>query len=385
MVFACDFKVIKLVHSNNIKNDGNSKNHNLQTYKYLKPHPLIRGISISKRLIDLGVLAVRQKNVRGTFKPHLAVKFRSTDGNPRVFSIDSTRVPKKYQQPDAYLITHAHSDHHGKSAMLSDRAVCSDKTALALRIRHDRKYIGSTVGVGANESIDINGVTVTTYSTGHTVGSTAFYWENEVGTRILVTGDVKDASQLPKCDVLITEANYGDHANSTCHFEDDITGFNNAMEMNGSVAFGAYAFGKAQRAVELIREFGYNGAIEMESKSLALTQNLLENCGELVGLGESGGEGMCIVPPWDLGKLPRDIAKYVLTGRDDYYYPAINISDHLDATGLVKMVEGIDPKVAIIYHPNGDRPAKFAQHLNSIGIESISIDNIKNVLSNEFI
>jgi len=94
---------------------------------------------------------------------------------------------------------------------------------------------------------------------------------------------------------------------------------------------------------------------------------------------------MCVVPPWDLGKLPRDIAKYVLTGRSDYYYPAINISDHLDATGLVKMVEDIDPEVAIIYHPNGDRPAKFAEHLNSIGIESISIDNIKNVLSNEFI
>jgi len=94
---------------------------------------------------------------------------------------------------------------------------------------------------------------------------------------------------------------------------------------------------------------------------------------------------MCIVPPWDLGKLPRETAKYVLTGRDDYYYPSINISDHLDATGLVKMVEDIDPEVAIIYHPNGDRPTKFAEHLNSIGIESISIDNIKNVLSNEFI
>ena len=360
-----------------------SKTLNLQTCKYLKTNPHIRGILISKRLIDLGVLAVRQKNVRGTFKPHLAVKFRSEDGNSSVFSIDSTRIPKKYQQPDAYLVTHAHSDHHGKSAMLSERSVCSDKTAVALQIRHDREYSGSTVPLG--ESIDINGVTVTAYPTGHTVGSTAFYWENEVGTRILVTGDVKDVSQLPKCDVLITEANYGDHADSTCHFEDDITGFNNAMEMDDNVAFGAYAFGKAQRAVELIREFGYNGAIEMEGKSLALTQQLLEDCGELVGLGESGGEGMCVVPPWDLGKLPREIAKYVLTGRDDYYYPAINISDHLDATGLVNMVKDIDPEVAIIYHPNGDRPAKFAQHLNSIGIESISIDNISNVLSNEFI
>ncbi|MGP8320608.1 MAG: MBL fold metallo-hydrolase [Methanosarcinaceae archaeon] len=321
--------------------------------------------------------------MRGTFKPHLAIKFRSEYGNICTFSVDTTRVPNKYQQPDAYLITHAHSDHHGKSAMLSKRAVCSDKTAIALSIRHDRKYIGSTMSM--DESIDINGVTVRIFPTEHTVGSTAFYWENEVGTRILVTGDVKDASKLPKCDVLITEANYGDHADSACHFEDDITGFNNAMEADSSIAFGAYAFGKAQRAVELIRDFGYDGAIEMESKSLALTQCLLDNCGELVGLGQYGGESMSVVPPWDLGKLPNGISKYVLTGRSDYYYPTINISDHLDAAGLVKMVEDINPEVAIIYHPNGDRPAKFAEHLNSIGIESISIDNIKNVLSNEFI
>jgi len=221
-------------------------------------------------------------NVRGTFKPHLAIKFKSEDGNACTFSVDTTRIPKKYRQPDAYLITHAHSDHHGKSAMLSGRAVCSDKTAIALEIRHEHKYNGSTVGMG--ESIDVNGVTVTTYPTGHTVGSTAFYWKNEVGTRILVTGDVKDASRLPKCDILITEANYGDHADSACHFEDDITGFNKAMEMDSSIAFGAYAFGKAQRAVELIRDFGYDGDIEMEDKSLALTQRLLDNCGELVGL-----------------------------------------------------------------------------------------------------
>ncbi|MGP8321132.1 MAG: MBL fold metallo-hydrolase [Methanosarcinaceae archaeon] len=321
--------------------------------------------------------------MRGTFKPHLAVKFKSEDGNACTFSIDTTRVPKKYQQPDAYLITHAHSDHHGKSAMLSERAVCSEKTAIALSIRHDRKYSGSTVGMG--KSIVVNGVTITVYPTEHTVGAAAFYWKNEVGTRILVTGDVKDASQLPKCDVLITEANYGDHADSACHFKDDIIGFNKAMEADSSVAFGAYAFGKSQRAVELIRDFGYDGAIEMEGRSLALTQCLVDNCGELVGLGQSGGEGISVVPPWDLGKLPYGIAKYVLTGRSDYYYPSINISDHLDATGLVKMVEDIDPEVAIIYHPNGDRPAKFAKHLNSIGIESISIDNIKNVLNNEFI
>ncbi|MDW7731366.1 MAG: MBL fold metallo-hydrolase [Methanolobus sp.] len=334
-------------------------------------------------MIDLGIMVFRQKNANGSFKPHLSVKFRSDEGKLVTFSIDTTRTPAKYPQPDAYLITHAHSDHNGKSAMLSERAVCSDKTALALEIRHDKSYKGRTMEVGA--SIDVNGVNVTTYPNFHTVGSTAFYWENDVGTRILVTGDVKDASQLPECDVLITEANYGDPGDTTCYFDDDIQGFNSALQENSCVAFGAYAFGKAQRAVELMRSCGYNGAVEMEEKSLQLTRCLLDDAGDLACLGGSCGGPVCIVPPWDLDKLPSDMPKYVMTGRADYRYPAIQISDHLDARGLTRMVEGLDPELTVVYHPGGHRPGRFAGHLNSLGFNAISIDRISNVLSNEFI
>ena len=123
----------------------------------------------------------------------------------------------------------------------------------------------------------------------------------------------------------------------------------------------------------------------MERISLELTQQLIDDCGELVGLGESSGERVCVVPPWELDKLPSDIAKYVLTGRSDYHYPTIQISDHLDVQGLLDMVNVVNPQIAIIYHPNGHRPERFAAHLNSIGIESVSIHRINNVLSNEFI
>ncbi|WP_406662630.1 MBL fold metallo-hydrolase [Methanolobus sp. ZRKC3] len=328
-------------------------------------------------------MVFRQKNSRGSFKPHLAIKFRSDKGKILTFSVDTTRIPQKYQQPDAYLITHAHSDHYGKSAMLSERAVCSEKTAIALEIRHEREYKGRTVSIG--ESIDVNGVTVHTYPNYHTVGSTAFYWVNDVGTRILVTGDVKDASHLPKCDVLITEANYGDPGDASCYFEDDITAFKSAFEDNNCLAFGAYAFGKAQRAVELLRGFGYTGSIEMEEKSLALTRQLLDNAGELVSLGDSSEDSISVVPPWDLGKLPWHISKYVMTGRSDYRYPAIQISDHLDARGLTEMVEDIRPEFTVVYHPKGHRPERFASHLRQIGFNAVSIDMVNNVLSNEFI
>ena len=336
-----------------------------------------------KELVDLGVMVFREKNSRGSFKPHLSVKFRSVEGNLVTFSVDTSRTPAKYKQPDAYLITHAHSDHHGKSAMLSERAVCSEKTALALEIRHQRTYAGRTFKVG--ETIDIMGVRVQTFPNFHTVGSTSFMWENEIGTRILVTGDVKDTSMLPQCDVLITEANYGDPGDSTCYFEDDISGFECAFRDNPSIAFGAYAFGKAQRAVELLRGLGYDGVIEMDEQSLSLTRTLLDDAGELACIGASCIDCVSVVPPWDLGKLPHNMSKFVMTGRSDYRYPAIQISDHLDARGLVNMVNDIDPEFTMVYHPGGHRPGRFAKHLGSIGFNALSIDQIDNVLSNEFV
>jgi len=135
-----------------------------------------------KPLFDLGILPIRHKTHKG-YKPHISLVFNAD--RKHIFSIDTT-----YHncQPDAYLVTHAHSDHHGKSTMTSERAVCSKETAHALEILYGKEYAGKSFNIG--DTIDICGVKVRTFPTFHTIGSCAFYWENEVGTRILVTGDV---------------------------------------------------------------------------------------------------------------------------------------------------------------------------------------------------
>lgn len=90
-----------------------------------------------------GIEPLRRINSRGNFAPHLSIRFDS-----HLFSIDTSRAPKACTQPDAYLITHAHSDHHGKSAMNSPRAVASVQTARALEIRYEREYMGRIFEVG---------------------------------------------------------------------------------------------------------------------------------------------------------------------------------------------------------------------------------------------
>jgi putative mRNA 3-end processing factor len=319
---------------------------------------------------DLGLEVVRLTTIRKTNRPHLALCF-----DDHIFAVDTTRTFRNDPiQPDAYLITHAHSDHHGKSAMVSPKSICSEETARALEIRFDKEYRGRTFRIG--DTIDIDGVEVATHPTHHTIGSCAFSWENDNGTRILVTGDVKDDSDLPDCDFLVTEANYGDPADMSCYFEDDIAGLEQVIGDN--VALGAYAFGKAQRAVSIVRNAGWQDEISMDTKGYNLTKGLMCDCGTLTEIMQYNGghEGMVIVPPWDLGKLPGSMKKYVLTGRRDYYYPAIHISDHMDVTGLVNMVMTLQPEATLIYHPDGHRPHRLAAHLNKVGYTAAALGEL---------
>ena len=316
------------------------------------------------------MLPIRHRTSRG-FKPHVSLIFNAE--KRLTFAVDTTN--SRSQQPDAYLITHAHSDHYGKSAMLSEKAVCSEETARALEILHGKEYAGRTFKLG--ETIDICGVDVRSYPTHHTIGSCAFFWENDVGARILVTGDVKYAKDLPKCDCLVTEANYGDPDDPKCHFEDDIESFREVITTGEDIAFGAYAFGKAQRAVKLLRESGYSGDIGMEPVSRALTEGLMENAGSLVGLDDDCS--VRITTPGEIAGLAAE-KKFILTGRKDYKFPTINISDHMDVNGLIGMVHHCAPAAVITYHPGGVRPLRLAAHLNKTGYYARALEEIDTVI-----
>lgn len=317
------------------------------------------------------MLPIRHRTGKG-FKPHISLVFNA--GKRLTFAVDTTN--SRSQQPDAYLITHAHSDHHGKSAMLSKNALCSEETAQALEILYGKKYAGRTFKIG--ESIDICGVDVRTYPTHHTIGSCAFFWKNDVGTRILVTGDVKDAKDLPECDCLVTEANYGDPDDPKCHFEDDLDAFRESLEESpDDVAFGAYSFGKAQRAVKLIRESGFSGDIGMDKVSRALTGGLMQDAGPLVDL--DGDCGVRITTPTEIPKL-QSVKKFILTGRRDYKIPTINISDHMDVNGLIGMTKKCAASAVITYHPGGNRPLKLAAHLRKTGLYAKALEEINTIL-----
>lgn len=325
----------------------------------------------TRTLADMGFIPVRHKTSGGNFKPHFSLAF-DRHGERKTFGIDTTRSGRKDDQ--YFLITHAHTDHYGKSAMLSERAIASDKTAVTLEMRHDQHFKGRTFAVG--ETIDVDGVQVRTYHTHHSIGATAFFWENEQGVRVLVTGDVKDFSGLPKCDLLVTEATYGDPHDPCCIFRDDNDSFEAALA-HKRVGFGAYAFGKAQRAVSMARSFGFDDTIAMDRNSLILTRLLLgDDAGDLEAL--NGAEHrLSITSPWTLNNLPPGTRKYVLTGQKHYEHPTICISDHLDFNGLRDLVYHTDPEFTLIYHPDsGGNAAAFSAFLRRNGKPSCTLADL---------
>ncbi len=318
----------------------------------------------------MGFTPARRKTTGGKNKPHVSLTFQS-GGKDLTFGVDTTRLSRTDDQ--YFLITHAHTDHYGKSAMLSKNSLASDKTVLALELRHDQRFEGVRFKVG--DTIDVEGVKVKTYHTYHSIGSTAFYWENDLGVKILVTGDIKDYRDLPKCDLLITEATYGNPGDPDCIFEDDYDSFRTALNEE-CVGFGAYSFGKAQRAVSLIREMGDRRPIEMDRSSLMLTRHLLgDEAGEIGKFGEFNGK-LCVTSPWSLNRLPISMKKFVLTGQHYYDHPCICISDHIDFNGLSQMVDKLDPQFVVVYHPEVGNSQYFSKFLTKNGRESCTLPEL---------
>ncbi len=164
------------------------------------------------------------------------------------------------------LITHGHSDHarpgHGK-------VLATRQTLDIMRIRCGADFCGSEQAVAFGESLSLNGVGVSFHPAGHVLGSAQIAVEKD-GTRIVVSGDYKrspDPTCAPfepvACDVFITEATFGlpvfHHPDPTDEIARLLTSLRQFPERSHLV--GAYALGKAQRVISLLRRSGYDRPI----------------------------------------------------------------------------------------------------------------------------
>jgi len=162
------------------------------------------------------------------------------------------------------LITHGHADHAraGHSAVMATR-----QTLDIMALRYGADFAQSTqVAEGTSR---IGGVEVSFHPAGHVLGSAQICIAGQ-GGRVVVTGDytrTPNAACAPwepvPCDILVTEATFALPVFRHPDPQDEI-----AKLLASVAAFpdrahlvGAYALGKAQRVIMLLRAAGYDAPI----------------------------------------------------------------------------------------------------------------------------
>ena len=169
---------------------------------------------------------------------------------------------------DRAVITHGHSDH----ARAGHGAVLATPQTLAIMAeRYGAGFAGREQPVGYGETASHHGVEVTLVPAGHVLGSAqaVIRWK---GLTMVVSGDYKrrrDPTCAPfepvPCDVFISEATFGLPVFIHPPDGEEIGRLIHSLRQFPERAHlvGAYALGKAQRVIRLLREAGWERPIHV--------------------------------------------------------------------------------------------------------------------------
>jgi putative mRNA 3-end processing factor len=187
------------------------------------------------------------------------------------FHIDPT------QPVDKAVITHAHADHAraGHGAVLA-----THETLDLMRVRYGERFAGSAQALRYGEAITIGSTSVSLHPAGHVLGSAQVAIEAN-GLRVVASGDYKNVPdptcapfELMPCDLFITEATFGLPVFRHGHPDAEIAKLLRSLAIFPERAHlvGAYALGKAQRVIALLRNAGYDKPIYLHGAMEKITR-----------------------------------------------------------------------------------------------------------------
>lgn len=207
------------------------------------------------------------------------------------------------------VITHGHSDHARAG---HDHVLATPQTLAIMCERYGEDYIGHQQPLPYGQTINHHGVDIRLVPAGHVLGSAQVVvkWK---GLNMVVSGDYKrraDPTCAPfepvPCDVFISEATFGLPVFVHPPAEEEVARLVRSLQQFPERAHlvGAYALGKAQRVIALLRQAGWDrpiyvhGALE---KLNALYQREGVDLGELLPSRDLpknslGGE-VAVAPP----------------------------------------------------------------------------------------
>lgn len=184
------------------------------------------------------------------------------------------------------VITHGHSDHaragHGS-------VLATEETLDIMRLRYGDAFSRSAQALRYEAPLQLNDVQITLHPAGHVLGS-AQVAVSAGGLRIVASGDYKNVRdptcepfELISCDVFITEATFAlpvfRHGNPDAEIAKLLRSV--ALFPERAHLVGAYALGKAQRVIALLRKSGYQRPVYLHGALARITRYYQERGVEL--------------------------------------------------------------------------------------------------------
>ena len=283
------------------------------------------------------------------------------------------------------VITHGHADHaragHGT-------VIATPETLAIMAERYGQDFAGSTQSLAYWQSVVRDGVEVSLVPAGHVLGSAqaVVRWK---GLTMVVSGDYKrrrDPTCPPfepvPCDVFISEATFGlpvfrhpDDSHEIARLLRSVAQFPERSHL-----VGAYALGKAQRVIRLLREAGWDRPIYVHG-ALERLNRLYEAHGIDLGPLEPATSAtkqdfagaIVVAPPSALAdrwsrRFPDPVAAFAsgwmqvrARARQRGVELPLVISDHADWDELTTTVDEIRPGELWITHGREEALARWAE------------------------
>lgn len=276
------------------------------------------------------------------------------------------------------VVTHGHADHARPG---HEHVIATPETLAIMAARYGENFAARTTALPYHQPLMIGDTQITLVPAGHVLGSAQVVIDR-LDKRVVISGDYKRKPdptcagfEPVPCDVFITEATFGLPVFSHPDPLGEIEKLLRSVEQfpHRCHVVGAYALGKAQRVIALLRIAGYDRPVFLhgaQEKLCRLYENLGVDLGplETATAGERGqpradlaGE-IVIAPPSALAdkwsrRLP-DPLVVMASGwmqirqrakQSGVELPLI-LSDHVDWPDLLATIDEVNPAEVWVTH-----------------------------------
>ena len=294
------------------------------------------------------------------------------------------------------VITHGHADH----ARAGHGAVLATPETLAIMAeRYGHDFAGSTQPAAYGETVRVGDVAIRLVPAGHVLGSAQAVVDHG-GLRMVASGDYKrrrDPTCAPfepvACDVFITEATFGLPVFRHPDAVDEIARLLRSVAQfpDRTHIVGAYALGKAQRIIALLREAGWERTIYVHGAMERLNRLYQAHGVELGPLAPATAERkdkfageIVIAPPSSLadrwtrrfadpvGAFASGWMRVRARARQRGVELPLIISDHADWDELTATIAELQPGELWITHGREEALLRWAE-LNGVKARALAL------------